>query len=313
MSRSIFPLKDLLSLWQLVKLIKNFNPDIVHTHTSKAGVLGRLAVFISRTDARVIHTYHGHLLYGYFPSWKLKIFLTVEKILGKITDKFVAVSNQVKHDLLEVGLGTDAKWRVILPGLEPTERSAAENIRSVVGVDLEVPLIGWIGRFSDIKDPMLALETFSLLSATRNVSLIMAGDGDLLPACQEYAKRLGLPVHFLGWVDDISDLLSGIDLLLMTSKNEGLPLVVVEAGFMSVPTVSPDVGGVKDYISNQINGVLTSRSSQEIYNALLSLIDSPEVRKKLGAEALRTASLNFNKEQYVFAHLKMYREIAETN
>jgi glycosyltransferase involved in cell wall biosynthesis len=191
--RSIFFFADLKSFFLLVREIRNFRPHIIHTHTTKAGVLGRLAAALSSRTARVVHTYHGHLLYGYFSKWKVLIVVMIEKLMAKLSDILVAVSIQVRDDLLRVKVGKRSQWHVIRPGVIPGKSMSRSQGRKELSVSENAFLIAWVGRFTDIKNPELAIRAVEHLAAGREVILIMAGDGELLEKCKKYSKEKDLP------------------------------------------------------------------------------------------------------------------------
>ena len=189
--RSLLPIKDLRSFFELYVLLKKLNPDVVHTHTSKAGVLGRLAAKLAVPGALIIHTYHGHLLYGYFSPLITKMIIFLERMLSQISNVLIAVTQQVRDDLLNAGIGSANKWIVIRPGLSIPSTLPKAIFRKKFDIPDSTFVIAWIGRFTDIKDPMLALRTIEKLpTAIRsNVQLIMAGDGELLTKCRQYADQ----------------------------------------------------------------------------------------------------------------------------
>jgi len=273
--RSVLPLNDMKSFFKLIRILRALNPDIVHTHTSKAGVLGRLAAKVASPKAKIIHTYHGHLLYGYFPKWKTSLIVQLEKFLGLFSDRLVAVTKQVRDDLQDVGIGQANKWLVIRPGLAMPPLPDRAACKAALGIPDDKFVISWIGRFTGIKDPKLALEAISELpqEILGKIEFVMAGSGELLEESQGYAKQLNLPVTFTGWINDINPVLGASDLLFMSSKNEGMPVVIVEAALRKVPTLSTDVGGVKEFIEDNKTGWLSKQKSEDIASHLASIID----------------------------------------
>jgi glycosyltransferase involved in cell wall biosynthesis len=304
--RSILPLKDLKSFIKLIFILRKINPRIVHTHTSKAGVLGRLASIIACRKARIIHTYHGHLLYGYFTERKKRAVVLIETYLSSKSQVLIAVANQVKRDLMFAGIGVNSDWRLIHPGVSEAFIST-KNVRKD-----QVFTIGWIGRFTDIKNPMLAIRSFELLQMDYlgDVKLLMAGEGELWEDCQKYSSDRNLNIEFLGWVTPISIMLNRIDVLLMSSGNEGMPVVIVEAALNSVPTVSTDVGGVSDFIQDGVTGMLTTLESSSICQTLEQLKTDSKLRTSLGIQARELANTRFSISNYINSHINLYREIS---
>jgi len=306
--RSLLPLSDIRSFFELLKLIRKLRPNIIHTHTSKAGVLGRMAGKIAAPKAKVIHTFHGHLLYGYFSPFKTKLIVVLEKFLSTITDDLVAVTRQVQDDLLEAGIGKGNNWHVIRPGLaNPVHLSKIES-RKKIGTRDDSFSIAWIGRFTDIKNPLLAIQSLEKLLPDQlsRVQLTMAGDGELLQACRDYVSKRNLPVNFLGWCNDISPLLFASDLLLMSSKNEGLPVVIVEAALRGVPTLSTAVGGVGEFIQNRVSGYLV-QNSDGLTASLQGVLSDEAERAEIARNAMVLASTEFSRELFIAKHVDLYK------
>jgi len=306
--RSVFFYGDIKSFVELVRLLRSLNPEIVHTHTSKAGVLGRLAAKIGAPKAKLIHTYHGHLLYGYFPKWKTKLIVLLEKFLALVTDAFVAVTDQVRHDLLEAGIGPADKWIVIHPGVSPRNYIEKNLAMKEFGIPREKFVILWLGRFTDIKNPMLALQIIASLpyEIRSIVHLVMGGAGELLSECQDFARDNQLPVSFTGWLQNIDTVLSAADLLMMTSRNEGMPVVIVEAALNAIPTISTDVGGVSEFISPEKTGYLISQEPIEYAELLHQIISAQSDNSIIGKNAKVLAQAEYSTTQYLKSHVKLY-------
>ena len=306
--RSLLPFNDFRSFFELISHIKRLNPDVIHTHTSKAGVLGRLAGKIGAPRAKIIHTYHGHLLYGYFSHFATRIIILLEKLLSLITDDLVAVTNQVRDDLIDVGVGSKNRWHVIRPGLSVPTMLSRDETRKQLEIGNNFFVVAWIGRFTDIKDPLLAIRSLEALTVQdlRKVKLVMAGDGELLTECREYAESRSLPVIFLGWCLDVSPLLFASDLLLMSSKNEGMPVVIVEAALRGVPTLSTSVGGVGEFIADGKTGFM-AKSSSELASSLQNLLNNEAVRMDVANSARNLANTEFSRELFIAKHLELYR------
>ena len=309
--RSLLPMADLKSFIILVKLLKQIKPQIVHTHTSKAGVLGRIAVKIAFPRAQVVDTYHGHLLYGYFPRWKTNLIVKLERFLARITTRYIAVTGQVKMDLSRVGIGPDEKWRVIHPGVRPATTLSKRESRRIIGVPEDKVIISWIGRFTDIKNPMLAIRVVEAIEDKSGLHFVMAGAGELLYECKAYAQERNLPVTFLGWVTDVNPVLSASDLLFMTSRNEGMPVVIVESALKGVPLVTTNVGGVAEFVSNGVTGWLVDQDVEEISLKVSELANGAELIKSVGLNAKKLAENDFSVSKFVEEHVKLYREILQ--
>ena len=306
--RALLPFNDFKSLLQLIRILRDLKPDVVHTHTSKGGVLGRLAAIIATPNARVIHTFHGHLLYGYFAPWKTKLVILLERVLAKITDNLVAVTSQVQRDLINAGIGINSNWSVIHPGIKIPVRKNRNQERQKLNLKDCGFIIVWIGRFTEIKNPLLAVKTIEYLpeKIKENVELIMIGDGELFDECKNYAKFNNLPIRFTGWLSEVGEIIDASDLLLMSSKNEGMPVVIIEAAIRGVPTLSTNVGGVSEFIKNNVTGFL-SASDTSLTESLTEIILNSKRRKKVSREAESIIKSDFSIERYLENHLALYR------
>lgn len=285
--RSVNFIADISTFLELRKIIKRISPDIVHTHTSKAGLIGRVAAKSLGNKIKIVHTFHGHHLYGYFPRLVVQTIILVERTLANMTDLLISDSKQVMSDLKLRNIGVTKTWEVIAPGIREmisTSRSAA---RKKLKLEEELFVICWVGRFTEIKNPILALKSYSLISkqVLNPIKIIMAGDGELLGSCRSYAVSNNLDVLFTGWEVNISSYLEASDILLMTSINEGFGLVIAEAGYFSVPTISTDVGGIREFIDDEKNGFIIDPSEFDIASKIKELIGRPKFLLKVGVEA----------------------------
>jgi len=311
MGRAPSLLKDISSFFSLRKILKSLSPDIVHTHTSKAGVLGRIAAFTLRKRISVVHTFHGHHLYGYFSKLIVKVMILTERVLATKTNLFVADSRQVMIDLKNAKVGSRNSWKVIPPGIRTLVPISRESARANLQIDNQSFVICWIGRFTDIKNPLLALQSFKALpSELRNRSqLIMLGEGELLEECKEFAGAHSLKVLFPGWETNIAPYLASANLLLMTSKNEGFGMVIAESGYFGVPTVSTDVGGVREFIEDGVNGILVEANAEQIAASILALSQDSSKLLSLGAKAKETTLKRFTVATFVSDHKVAYTEL----
>lgn len=305
--RSIFLIKDIKAFLKLFFALKRIKPDIVHTHTSKAGAIGRLATLLACPSTRIVHTFHGHLLHSYFKPWKIRLIVLLERTLAKFSERLIAVSNQTKGDLVAAGVGRENDWEVIHPGIRYKEKRGKKEIAK------ECFQVTWIGRFTKVKDPILALEAFAKVTSNSGdkYKLTMAGDGELLGECKIFASTLGLNVDFLGWTSNVSDLLSESDLLLFTSRNEGFGMVVVEAALQKVPTISTDSGGVRDFITHSHTGLLVRDNPESLASAIIEMKLDNNKRKKLGSNAYELAVAEYSADNYNKKHFNLYKSIID--
>ena len=309
--RSVNFIADISTFLELRKIIKRISPDIVHTHTSKAGLIGRVAAKSLRNKIKIVHTFHGHHLYGYFPRIVVQTIILVERTLANVTDLLISDSKQVMSDLKLRNIGVTKTWDVIAPGIREMFSTSRFAARKKLELKEEFFVICWVGRFTEIKNPMLALKSYSLISkqVLNPIKIIMVGDGELLGSCRSYAFSNNLDVLFTGWEVNISSYLEASDILLMTSINEGFGLVIAEAGYFSVPTISTDVGGIREFIDEEKNGFIISSSEFDIASKIKELIGSPKILLKVGVEAKKTTSENFTMEIFVEKHRLAYKKL----
>ena len=308
MGRAPNLLGDILTFLNLRKVIKHLSPDIVHTHTSKAGVLGRIAAISLRKNISIVHTYHGHHLYGYFSRFIVNIIVLIERLISLKTDLLVADSTQVMNDLKKVKVGSKNIWKVIPPGIRSFKIMSQGDARREINIEESVFAICWIGRFAEIKNPMLALTSYNQLpSKIRDSSkLIMVGEGTLLPECKEYSEKNNLNVIFPGWESNIGPYLAASNILLITSTNEGFGMVIAEAGFFAVPSLSTDVGGVREFIEDGVNGILTQANPIDIALHITTLSSNMNKVSQLGKMARKTTLEKFTVKTFVSEHKKAY-------
>jgi len=288
----IQPLDDLRTFVRILCLMFDLRPHIVHTHTAKAGALGRMAALIynkaqgarhkaqgltrravprhgtreqsesiTNDKCKVVHTFHGHVLHGYFSTFKSRSFQLIEKILARFTDVIIVVSEQQKDELCYTfGVGRPEQYRVIPLGFDLGQFTQVSKSRGKLRSDLGLcengnSLVGIVGRLTDIKNHRLFIESISLLlSGERNTSarFLIVGDGELRRDLEEMTRELALTdrVIFTGWIKDLKSFYADLDVLAVTSNNEGTPVAVIEAMAAEVPVIATDVGGVRELIAD---------------------------------------------------------------
>ena len=301
--RRVGGLSELRSLFELVRVLRRLQPDIVHTHMAKAGVLGRLAAILSRVPIRV-HTYHGHLLHGYFSPIVTRLVTLTERMLGRFTDWHLVVGSQTRDDLCAADVVDESRSTVIVPAaplIEP--RNKYEACRQL-GVPSNRPLVGFVGRLTAIKRP----DRFLALAATRtDAHFVFVGDGPLRDAVANQARALP-NVTLVGWQEDLSVVYGALDVVVLTSDNEGIPLSLLEAASAGVAIVSLDVGGVGEIISDRTTGALVTDEAQ-LASRLAELLDQPTLRSELAHAAQRDVRSRFTVEHYLAAHTAVYRRL----
>jgi glycosyltransferase involved in cell wall biosynthesis len=262
LGRAIRPGRDLAALGQLVRLFRAIRPDIVHTHTAKAGTLGRLAARLTRVPI-TIHTFHGHVLDGYFSPRVTRAILEVERWLARRTDRLVTVSPRLRAQLLGMGVGRPDRVEVIPLGLDlgrfRDASPALPTLRPSLGLAAGTPLLGIVGRLVPIKDHPTLFEALARLRRNGPAAhLVVVGDGDERSRLEALAGRLGIGgcVHFVGWRTDLETILQEMDVVICASKNEGTPVALIEAMAVGTPVLSTEVGGVPDVIDHGETGWL---------------------------------------------------------
>ena len=262
LQREISMATDLRALVRIYRILQRLKPDIVHSHTAKAGFNARLAVaaynLLNRKKIKVVHTFHGHVFSGYFSSFKSDLFVWIERLLAKVTDVIVAISESQRRELVEsYRIAPPEKIRVVNLGfdLAPflTCHKRRGELRRRLGIDEETLLIGIVGRLVPIKNHKMFFDAARLLLKdcnTRPIRFIVAGDGELREELEAYCDELGLSdvTHFCGWVQDAPMIYADLDILALTSKNEGTPVSIIEAMASSVLVISTNAGGVQDLL-----------------------------------------------------------------
>ena len=310
LGRSVSLRGDIRAFLSLVKAIREFKPHIIHTHTAKAGFLGRLASLVSLQESVRVHTFHGHLLNGYFGSIKRMLVVIAEKSLAFATQQLLAVGDKVRQDLLEAGIGSKEKFGLMPPGLALGNLPSKDDALTFFGLNNERLQCAFIGRVTQIKRPDRFLDVVSEIKK-RSVSLdfFIAGDGDLLEVCRERIVAENLPVKVLGWQSNIEKVLSAADIVVLTSDNEGTPLSLIQAGMAKLPVVTTNVGSVPEVVLDNVTGLITSLDVQEIADALVKLVSDKALRAQLGIAAHEFTLANFGVRRLVQDHEVLYKKL----
>jgi glycosyltransferase involved in cell wall biosynthesis len=251
----------------LGRLVRARHPDVVHTHLAKAGALGRVAARRARVPV-IVHTFHGHVLDGYFSSKKERVFVQAERELARLSTALVAVSSAVRDDLMRKGIGRHDQWRVIPVGLDLEtllgDGAASGSARRKLGLPAEGHVVGIVGRLVPVKDHVTFLRAAAHLASRGDVTFVVAGDGELRGALEERARGLlGDRVVFTGWIQDLPTLYAAMDVVVSTSRNEGTPVALIEAGAAGKPVVATRVGGVPDVVRDGHTGDLVDAGDAE--------------------------------------------------
>lgn len=310
LGRSLNLIGDIKAFLYLIREISRFKPDIVHTHTAKAGVLGRVAALLSNQSPIIIHTFHGHLLHGYFSPVKLRLIVYVEKFLAAFTDQLLAVGERVRGDLLRSGIGEPSKFGLMPPGLKLESLPPKRQSQELLGLELGTLQCSFIGRITQIKRPDRFLDVVSEMKRRGiQIEFFMAGDGELIEDCRKRVERENLPVKVLGWQTDIERVLSASDIVILTSDNEGTPLSLIQAGMAGKPVVSTNVGSVEDIVVSNVTGFITSLEVTEIADSLEKLATSPQLREQMGLAARNYTTDRFSEKRLVLDHQDLYKKL----
>lgn len=291
---------DLLAFFEIRSLLRFEKPDLLNTHTSKAGFLGRLAAAsLIGNRPKVIHTYHGHLLYGYFNKVQSFIFTKFETFLSLITDGFIVSGSRVKNELISAGVGRNKIWMKINPGVNldfQVERSVS---RDILHLDINTFLVGWMGRLESIKRPNLVIE---IAKKIPEITFLIAGTGSLQNNLLQISTS---NVKFVEWVSP-SEFWPACDVALSTSSNEAQPFALIEAGLAGLPLIAFDVGGIDEVISDGVNGFLCN-STSEIIEKIHHFRDNPVDLEKFGKESKLKLKESYSLETFQNKHLSFYK------
>ena len=292
LGREIRGLADLRTLWTLVRLIRSFRPHIVHTHTAKAGAVGRAAALLCRVPI-VVHTFHGHVLRGYFSAAKTRAFLEIERRLGRRSSALIAVSPKVRQELLDLSVGRPEDFHVVPLGLDlgrfERYRESRAAARQALDVAEDAFVTSIVARLVPIKAHEVFLDAASRLRAVHPRAIfLIVGDGERAAELKKQAEETGLgeAVRFLGWRADLERIYRASDAVALTSRNEGSPVALIEAMAAGCAVVSTRVGGVPDVITHGDTGLLVPMDDAEgLAAALNRLAADPALGPALGAIA----------------------------
>ena len=322
LQREISPLRDVFAMFRLARIIRRVRPQILHTHTAKAGAVGRFAALLAG-DARppiIVHTFHGHVLRGYFGPLRSRMFAGLERVLARSTTCLVAVSPQVRDDLVRLGVAPEEKFTVIRLGIELEDRVASDTdgraeTRRLLGIPSDAFTVGWIGRMTGIKRTDDVLLAFKRLRARGvDARLCLVGDGPDRDAIERRAHDLGVvrDTLFLGYQENVAPFYAAFDAFVLPSANEGTPVTAIEALAAGRPVVATRVGGVPDVVRDGEDGFLVEAGDVEgLAERLAALAADPGLRQQMG-EAGRTRVF----PRYAVARLvddvdRLYRSLLE--
>jgi glycosyltransferase involved in cell wall biosynthesis len=318
--RDISPFYDTQSVVRIVRLIRRLRPHILHTHTAKAGAIGRFAA-VAAGEARppiVVHTFHGHVLRGYFDPLRTAAFREIERQLGRRSTRLIAVSPEVRDDLVELGVAPSEKFSVIRLGIPLDNRITAsdesrEELRSLFGVPEDRFVVGWIGRMTAIKrldDVLLAFR--DLRARGLDATLCLVGDGPDRADVERRAHELGIARHILsvGYQRDVAPYYAFFDVLLLPSANEGTPVVGIESLAAGKPVVATRVGGVPDVVEDGTDGLLVPVGDvSAMVDALERLARDAGLRARMGEAGRARVAPRYRVERLVDDVDALYRDL----
>ena len=292
LSRELAPVRDAVAAWRLARIIRAVRPDVVHTHTAKAGAVGRAAALLAGRRPVVVHTFHGHVLRGYFGRVGTLVFRAIETALARFSDRLVAVSPEVRDELVGLGVAPASKFTVIRLGIELEPRVSFDGdvaeVRRRLGIPEATFVVGWFGRMTAVKRTEDLLE---VLAGVRergvDALLLLVGDGDEREQLEQRAHELGLAraCLFLGYQEDVAPWYAVCDAVVLTSASEGTPVTIIEALAAGRPVVATDVGGVPDVVDEGETGFLVAPGDTSAFvERLEALALDPGRREAMGRE-----------------------------
>jgi glycosyltransferase involved in cell wall biosynthesis len=316
--RAIHPFRDAAALCALVRLMRRERPDVVHTHMAKAGTLGRLAAGWVRRP-RTVHTYHGTVFEHYFSPPKARFFLAAERALARRTGTLIALSPALKEDLVRLRIGRPGQIEVIPLGVEVEPFAEAEGraFRRELGIEEAVPLVGIVGRLTAVKNHELFLRAAVLVGAARpDVRFAVVGDGERRGELERAAAGLGLGgrIDFTGWRSDMPGVYAGLDVLALTSLNEGTPMTVLEAMAAGKPVVAVDVGGMADILDDGMTGYLVKKDAaggadSALAARLLELLGDKPRAEEMGRAGRARIRERHSPDRLAGALVEIYRNV----
>ncbi len=336
LGREISWKNDIIAFLKILRIAFKERPDIIHTHTAKAGTLGRMAGIIYNTISShktyLVHTFHGHIFNSYFSTLKTNFFILIERVLARFTDKIIVISKGQEKELSEkLNIKDKSKLELIPLGLDLSPFYEAEKYCSLfkreLGLDDDTKLIGIIGRLVPVKNHRMFLDAVKKYKEIDNkkVKFIIIGDGELGEELKKYSIDFGIKddVIFTGWRKDLENIYSDLDMVVITSFNEGTPVSIIEAMAAGKPVIATDVGGVKDLFTEKsevrsqksevrlyCEGILiNSNDPDSLSEGIDFLLDNPEMAKDMGRMGRMTVKERFDISRLVRDMEGMYERL----
>ena len=329
MGRSINPASDYFAYQELKKLIKSYKPDVVHTHAAKPGALGRLAASALKVPA-ILHTFHGHVFHSYFNAAKSRFYINTERYLARKSSAIIAISEQQKKELVyDFRIAPEHKFRVIPLGFDldrfrTGQEEKRAKFRSEFSLDSDTIAVGIIGRLVPVKNHYLFMKAIKHVfdNSTKKVRAFIIGDGETRKDLENVANEVGipftterdaehtLPLVFTSWRSDVDTINAGLDIICLTSFNEGTPVSLIEAQAANKPIVSTRVGGIADIVVEGSTALLADLQDAELFSEhLLSVVEDDALRHRLGATSHDHVLRKFGYQRLVDDMSQLYHEL----
>ncbi|WP_203944846.1 glycosyltransferase, partial [Planotetraspora thailandica] len=308
--RSVKPLDDYRALLRLIGAMREFSPHIVHTRTTKAGALGRVAARMSGVGAARVHVFHGHLLEGHFRGFKRSIYTRSERFLASLSDRLVTGGAKVRDDLLAAGIGHPEQYVVIPPGVRLHPLPARDEARASLGLPADAPVVAYVGRLTKVKRPDRLVETAAaVLERIPSCRFLICGSGELKEDVERRVHPMWDSFRLLGWRRDVETVYAAADVVVLTSDNEGTPLALIEAGMAGLPVVSTRVGSVPEIVRDGITGLLSGLDADELADHVVRLLSDPLTAHTMGEVAREWTNRAFAVERLVADTEALYRSL----
>jgi glycosyltransferase involved in cell wall biosynthesis len=331
MGRSVNPASDYFAYRKIKKLIRSFKPDIVHTHAAKPGALGRLAAYSEEVPV-ILHTFHGHVFHSYFNPVKTRFFIQTERFLAKRSDAIIAISEQQKKELVsDFRIAPEEKTTVVPLGFDLDrfrigQEEKRRKFRKEFNLSDDEIAIGIIGRLVPVKNHYLFLKAIKHVfdKSSKKVKAFIIGDGETREDLQNLAREVNIPFSteqsvehvyplvFTSWRSDIDCINAGLDIICLTSLNEGTPVSLIEAQAANKPVVSTRVGGIADIVTEGETALLADVGDTEMFcDHILRLVQDDQLRTRLGENSFRHVMERFSYQRLVSDMSRLYYELLE--
>ena len=332
MRRNILPFNDIIAYFKIKKIIREFKPDIVHTHASKSGAIGRLAAKSCNVPL-IVHTFHGNVFHSYFNGFLTSLIIRIERFLAKKTNAIVAISDSQRKELTDVyKIAPPEKIFTIPLGFNLEKFSVDQDtkkelFRNKYGFDKNDIVIGIIGRLVPVKNHEMFLEVAALIKASsnKNVRFVIIGDGESRTQIENKATGLNLSYSYFvshpkvttdilvtSWETEIDQALAGIDIIVLTSHNEGTPVSLIEAQAAYKPVVSTNVGGIEDIVQHGETGFITEAGDTATFaQHIQTLIDNPQLRDQMGKKGFENVIKRYSKQRLITDMKHLYLSFLE--